>query len=422
MSDNKKDVKEDLADTSATPVSAKDTTATDPVTDTKAEAQSVSKSLEATESDSTSALTAAEENEIQQKEINEAADKLEEQVSKAYTASSSWMGGLWNTISKQGSTILQEVGKDFEAVKFEVHEIAKTYETTADKDGNKEASADAKDKLADGETAEKKPTMLSLLTTKAQTYIDNLDKDLEKVENVGAEYFGKVGQDLRALMRETVSVTGPGTGVSTPQSDILFNAPEDVRQQIYSTRFDAQLHSLHTSEEPFTQSDDAEFDKFAKTFDIGNQTDTIAADLEKYPALRKLMEKLVPEQIVYNEFWARYYYMYQQICDQEENRKKLLSQATDGEKEFDWDESDDEDKTKSTASTDASYDVVSRVASDVTLKEKGEDKSGKKESKQTKVKETSKTKAEEPKKETKTEEVKATKPATDAEESDDDWE
>ncbi|KAG5362379.1 hypothetical protein CJU90_5083 [Yarrowia sp. C11] len=345
-------------------------------------------------------------NKEQQQEINEAAEKLEEQVAEAYTKTSSWMGGLWSTISKQSSVILEEVGKDFEAVKFEVGELAKKRaadKEAADKEKEKEKGAESSSESA-SEPVDSSRDLLSLLSTKAQLYIDNLDKDLEKVEDAGAAYFAKIGSNFQALMRETIRVEEGDSGDTSNTDTLLFNAPEEVRQQVFSTRFDAQLHSLHTSEEVFLQPVDTGYEAFKKDFDIGKQTDQIAADLEAHPALRTLMEKLVPESIDYNSFWTRYYYMYQGIVAGEEQRKKVLSQAGgETEKEFDWDESDEETKTETTEN-DGSYDVVSRVASDVTLdKTVKEDKSDKKEEK-------------------KVEKKKEDKPATKEEESDDDWE
>lgn len=301
-------------------------------------------------------------NEQQQQEINEAAEKLEEQVAQAYTKTSSWMGGLWSSISKQSSVILEEVGKDFEAVKYEVGELTKAKPEGEGEGKSRDVKEDDK-----ADEVDSSRDLLSLLSTKAQLYIDNLDKDLEKVENAGAEYFSKIGSNFQSLMRETIRVE---EGEADSTDTLLFNAPEEVRQQVFSTRFDAQLHSLHTSDEVFLQPVDTGYESFKQGFDISKQTDEIAADLDRYPALRTLMEKLVPESIDYNSFWTRYYYMYQGIVSGEEQRKKVLSQAGENDKEFDWDESDDDKTTETNETNEGSYDVVSRVASDVGLDNK----------------------------------------------------
>lgn len=47
---------------------------------------------------------------------------------------------------------------------------------------------------------------------------------------------------------------------------------------------------------------------YLKTFSIDDMTDAIAADLEKEPLLQTMMERLVPEDVTYEEFWQRYYY------------------------------------------------------------------------------------------------------------------
>jgi hypothetical protein len=66
------------------------------------------------------------------------------------------------------------------------------------------------------------------------------------------------------------------------------------------------------------------FPEFKKEFNVESKTDEIAADLEKYPELRATMEKLVPEQVEYAEFWTRYYFLRLVVETEEKKRKELL--------------------------------------------------------------------------------------------------
>jgi hypothetical protein len=67
-----------------------------------------------------------------------------------------------------------------------------------------------------------------------------------------------------------------------------------------------------------------EFEAWTKDFDIDSKTKDIADDLSKYPELRETMEKLVPDQIPYADFWKRYYFLRHGIETAEARRRDLL--------------------------------------------------------------------------------------------------
>lgn len=323
--------------------------------------------------------------------IDAAADKLETGIEKAYEklASTNW-GSLWSSVKKQGEMAMTKANTVAADVRARAEAMA-----TAEREGNVEK--------ADGEDAQKSSaansqssgssgsnkTMLWELTKRAQNYIDELDQDIEELEKAAGSYLGKVGKDVKTLLRDTVSIDGPIHTVDRDDvdleagedasSEVLFNVPEDIRNQIYSTRLDAQLHALHTSPEPFLATGKEEqFVEFeSKDFNLDKMTDIITADLKEYPSLKKLMEQLVPEKVAYDQFWAKYYYMRKQISDQEQRRKKLLEQATESQENLGWDDEDDEEegstptdkksrtnetKASRPSSSEASYDVVSKTS------------------------------------------------------------
>lgn len=97
------------------------------------------------------------------------------------------------------------------------------------------------------------------------------------------------------------------------------------KRVIHSSRFDAQLHVIHTSTDSFSKDPDAEeYTSWAEGFDLDKKTDDIAADLAKYPELRTTMEKLVPDTISYADFWRRYYFLRHSIETAEARRRDLL--------------------------------------------------------------------------------------------------
>ncbi|KAF5096850.1 hypothetical protein D0Z03_001532 [Geotrichum reessii] len=358
--------------------------------------------------------------------IDKAAERLENSIETAFqklstsTASSKWAGatsgwasGLWSKVKQVGETTLIEAGKDIAAVRSEIDDLLASTTTAGPSDNtnnnnddskkkdNKEDSAtDSAERSLDGSQETLKPdqtqpskaggNMLGLLSSKAQNYIDSLDRDLEVIENKAGSYLLQFGTDLKSILKDTVNVAGPtgasssssGSSTTAGESEVIFNVPEDIRNQIYSTRQDAQLHALHTSKEPFLLDTitDPGYDAFKAKFNIDKQTETITADLKKYPKLRTLMEDLTTahdgeKTVRYSEFWTRYYFMREQIATQEERRKKVLVGAdVTQEEELGWDDDDeDEDQPETTnkkdnilssrPSSESSYDLVSNTTS-----------------------------------------------------------
>lgn len=347
------------------------------------------------------------ESDTQNSSLDKAADRLELEIEKAYetVAKASW-GSIWSKVKQTGEAALKETRKDLEAVQKEIGTLLSDQGRPLEvEDGNGTAQASPSTANLEGsvETVKQpnasgsgQATMLEELTKRAQLYIDELDRDLEKIENTAGSYVSRFGKDLKTFLKDAVTVDGPDdskssssdstseTGEDLP-SELLFNVPEDIRNQIYSTRLDAQLYALHTSPEPFlTETADPGYTAFAGMFDVNAHTDTIAKDLEEQSKLRNLMESLVPEKVPYDTFWTKYYYMKQQIEDQEHKRKLLVLQATNNATDIAWDDEDDEEDESgpraepkalekaeeeeakpdsSRPSSESSYDIISKSSS-----------------------------------------------------------
>ncbi len=221
--------------------------------------------------------------------------------------------------------------------------------------------------------------MLSRLRAEAAKRL----KDLQKAEDAADEALLRFGGNVRDFLRDAISVAPPDE--SEQGSTVLFESRDaQGKRVIHTSRFDAQLHVIHTAVEGFAKDPSgAEYEAFVKDFDIDSKTDDISADLAKYPELRTTMEKLVPDQVPYPDFWKRYYFLRHGIETAESRRRDLLKgtlreapylnatnkpQAAEAEEDVGWGDSDDE--------TDLGKEVHAKRAasatSSTTLQPKGE--------------------------------------------------
>ena len=156
-------------------------------------------------------------------------------------------------------------------------------------------------------------------------------KEVQKAEDAADEALLKFGTNVRNFLRDAVTVAPPSEEDGKGQgkggsSKVLFESKDqDGQRVIHTTRFDAQLHAIHSSLDSFAKDpESAEYDKWYRDFDVEKKTDAIATDLEKYEGLRKAMEKLVPEKVEYKTFWSRYYFLRMVIETEEQRRREML--------------------------------------------------------------------------------------------------
>ncbi|CAK7267662.1 hypothetical protein SEPCBS57363_002701 [Sporothrix epigloea] len=204
-------------------------------------------------------------------------------------------------------------------------------------------------------------------------------RDLQRAEDAADEALIKFGTGLRDFLREAITITPPTTsGASgsnaavTGNSTVLFESKDaQGKRVIHTSRFDAQLHVIHTSSDSFVKDPafSAEFVSWSSSFDIDKKTADIASDLKKYPELRATMEKLVPATTPYADFWKRYYFLRHGIETAEARRRDLLKAAS-AEEEIGWDEDSeddeddesDEDDSDEESDDDSSTDGESKAA------------------------------------------------------------
>lgn len=290
---------------------------------------------------------------------------------KAFSASP-WgakLGGFFGNVVKQGETVYQGAQKELTAVGSEAQRgftgltnavISRTRGLSL-AGGAEPGAADGQQQQGEASTGEKaKELTTDEAITESENVLSRLRseaakrlKDIQRAEDAADEALLRFGTNISAFLRDAVSIAPPSgdgsnsnnnNGQGGGDSTVLFESKDAAgKRVIHTSRFDAQLHVIHTSTESFTKDPaTGDWDTWGGEFDIKGKTEDISRDLEKYPELRATMEKLVPETIPYEDFWKRYYFLRHGINLAEARRKELLKAAS-AEEEVGWDEDSDDE-------------------------------------------------------------------------------
>ena len=187
-------------------------------------------------------------------------------------------------------------------------------------------------------------------------------KELQKAEDAADEALLKFGSNIRNLLSDAVSIAPPASGSQAERDGaVLFESKDSSgKKVVHATRFDAQLHVIHSSLDSFLKDPASpQWEEWKQSFDAEKKTDAIAKDLEKHEELRSAMEKCVPEKVDYKSFWCRYYFLRHVIESEEQRRREMLKGAStpaNGEDEVAWssgseDEGDDDEEDARTTKT-----------------------------------------------------------------------
>ena len=152
-------------------------------------------------------------------------------------------------------------------------------------------------------------------------------KDIEKAEDAADEALLKFGSNIRNFLRDAVTIAPPEEGSEGDKNgEVLFESKDSTgKKVVHATRFDAQLHVIHSTLDSFlTDPASPEWEKWKSDFNVEAKTDAIAKDLEKHEHLRTAMEKCVPERVDYATFWGRYYFLRYVIESEEQRRREML--------------------------------------------------------------------------------------------------
>ncbi|ODM15062.1 hypothetical protein SI65_09558 [Aspergillus cristatus] len=288
------------------------------------------------------------------------------------------IGGLWDNVRKQGESYYEGAREEYAAVSEEaVKGLSDLRETivgrtrglslstglTSSSEGTEKEKEKEKEKdeaptptAPKAEGGEDKDAEGESFFARFKTEAAKRFRELEKAEEAADEAILRFGMNIRQKLQDAVSIVPP----ESDSSKVLFESKDaEGKRVIHATRFEAQLHVIHSNLENFTKDPDSDqWPKFKESFNAEAKTGEIASDLEKYPELRSAMEKLVPEQVEYSQFWSRYYFLRFVIETEEQKRKELLKGANvNEEEEVGWDD-DSEDESESDESESPSTPQV----------------------------------------------------------------
>lgn len=198
---------------------------------------------------------------------------------------------------------------------------AREDEKTAEGSKSKDGEAGEKDISTDEALKESEGVLARLKSEAAKRLVE-----IQKAEDAADEALLKFGTNIRNFLKDAVSIAPPTSDVDGQTNAVLFESKDSQgKRVIHTTRFDAQLHVIHSTLDSFTTDPiSEEFEPWSKTFSVENKTDDISKDLEKYEELRSSMEKLVPDHVKYEDFFKRYYFLRHSIETAEAKRRDLL--------------------------------------------------------------------------------------------------
>jgi hypothetical protein len=292
--------------------------------------------------------------------IKPASTSLNTEFQETFRAfsSSPWgarLGGFLGSVRKQGESYYEGARQEYSAASEEALKgftdlkdsiVSRTRglslgERPEGVDNEKEDTRDAGDSAESDETAKEQQEEPKHRADSDSTLRENDGlisrfrseaakrlKDIEKAEDAADEALLRFGTNIRNFLRDAVTIAPPADDNSDANAGdtVLFESKDaEGKRVIHTTRFDAQLHVIHSSLDSFMK--DPVSDKwpgFKEGFNADEKTEDIGKDLEKYTELRRAMEKLVPERVEYGEFWCRYYFLRLVIETEEKKRRELL--------------------------------------------------------------------------------------------------
>ncbi|KAF2123523.1 hypothetical protein P153DRAFT_435855 [Dothidotthia symphoricarpi CBS 119687] len=302
------------------------------------------------------------------------ANNFNAEFQDAYKAisSSPWaarIGGFFGTVKKQGEQYIDNASKQYaptvqnatagvsslishaRKISLQAGDIPTLKPESSAKDGS--IQEEKEDMTAHPDRPESLPadivreaeSMLSRFRSEATKRF----KDMEKAEDAADEALLKFGTNIRNFLSEAVSIAPPASGSEADtNAAVLFESKDSSgKKVVHATRFDAQLHVIHSSLDSFLKDPTSpQWEEWKTEFDVEKKTDAIAKDLEKHDELRSAMEKVVPERVDYAAFWCRYYFLRHVIESEEQRRKDLLKASTPAdEEEVAWGEDTDEEES-----------------------------------------------------------------------------
>ncbi|KAJ1292211.1 hypothetical protein BS78_02G374300 [Paspalum vaginatum] len=114
------------------------------------------------------------------------------------------------------------------------------------------------------------------------------------------------------------------------------------------SRFEAQLRALQADPATFTADpeDDDDFAAWREGFSLEEREEEIEALCYDSDALEAMADRLVPDAVEREVFWARYFYRAHKLKQQEDARAKLVQRviAQEEEEDLSWEVDDDDEE------------------------------------------------------------------------------
>ncbi|TQS38447.1 hypothetical protein Golomagni_01046 [Golovinomyces magnicellulatus] len=309
------------------------------------------------------ALTPEEQSKSEEENKVNNLNSLNSDFQEAYKAisSSSWgakLGGFLGTVVKQSGEVYKEAQRELsevgeEATKGLTDLRSTIVSRTGDfsfrnlPTGTQIRAREEKNSRADDDTVES-DGVLARLKSEATKRL----KDIERAEDAADEALLKFGSNIKNFLREAVTISPGLSSSDRDDNPPVFESKDPTgKRVIHTTRFDVQLHAIHSSLDSFTKDPITdEYELWKNKFNVEEKTEAISKYLETYSELRLSMERLVPDVVSYTEFWTRYHFLRHSLEVAEAKRKDLLRGAVEPstQEDFGWDEeSDDESEVES---------------------------------------------------------------------------
>ncbi|XP_048547491.1 BSD domain-containing protein 1-like [Triticum urartu] len=171
---------------------------------------------------------------------------------------------------------------------------------------------------------------------------------LDGLADIVAQGKGAIAQVAATAAASAASLPAPSDADSEP-------SPASGHLRYYS-RFEAQLRALQSDPATFTADpEDAEdFAAWGAGFSLQERQDEIEALCYESDAVEGMVDRLVPDTVEGEVFWARYFYRVHKLKQQEDARAKLVKRviAQEEEEDLSW-EVDDEVEEEEPAKEEA---------------------------------------------------------------------
>ncbi|CAD6222804.1 unnamed protein product [Miscanthus lutarioriparius] len=190
--------------------------------------------------------------------------------------------------------------------------------------------------------------------------------------------------DIVAQGKEALSQAAAAASAGPQASDGGDSDPSSASgAHVRYSRFEAQLRALQADPATFmSDPEDAEdFAAWSEGFSLDEREEEIEALCYDSDALEAMADRLVPDAVPRQVFWARYFYRVHKLKQQEDARAKLVQRviAQEEDEDLSW-EVDDEEEEEEEQHKDSTEELAERrqetikeeVRLDVAEKENGE--------------------------------------------------